>query len=77
MPSNTIVGRLIDVWYCPTTGRVIEGLPWDDKVLCGCGRSNPEVPQERTAQTGTHIKRFLKPATEAAWLAQREKEERR
>jgi hypothetical protein len=70
-----ILGRLIDVWHCPTTGRVIEGLVWDDKVLCGCRRSNPRLPQERTELTGTHVKRFLEPATEADWRAQIESDD--
>ena len=77
MTDNTVLGRLIDLWRCPTTGRVIEGLLGDDKVLCRCGRSNPAVPTERTERTGVHVKRFLAPATEAEWLAQIDRETRR
>lgn len=75
--ANEIPGRMIDVWFCPTTGRVIDGLLGDDKVLCTCGRSNPAVPEEQTPRTGTHIKRFLRPATEAAWLQQIDQDTRR
>lgn len=70
--NNFVRGRLLDLWRCPTTGLVIEGLIDDDKVMCNCGRSNPRVPDEQTHRTGTHIKRFLEPATEAEWMAERE-----
>jgi len=59
-------------YRCPTTGRILEGLPGDDKVLCGCGRSNPKVPTERTEQTGVHIRRFLATATAAEYVEARE-----
>ena len=74
MRKNAVKGRLLDLWYCPTSGRVIEGLLHDDKVLCNCGKSNPRVPEERTHQTGTHIKRFLQEATELDWQLQRERD---
>jgi hypothetical protein len=75
--TNVLHHGLSDVWFCPTTGRVIDGLLHDDKVLCGCKRSNPIVPAERTEQTGVHIKRFLVPATEHDWLAQIDRDMRR
>lgn len=71
--SDDVIGRLFDFWRCPTTGRVVDGIPGDDKVLCGCRRSNPKVPRERTEWTGVHIKRFLEPATVADWRAQNER----
>lgn len=58
-------------YRCPTTGRVLEALPGDDKVLCGCRRSNPAVPTEETARTCTHIIRFLRAATVDEYLDQR------
>lgn len=59
-------------YVCPTTGRILEALHGDDKVLCGCRQSNPKVPAERTEQTGTHIIRFLRPASVEAYVDQRE-----
>lgn len=58
-------------YRCPTTGRVIEALPGDDKVLCGCRRSNPAVPTEATERTGTHLVRFLTPATVEEYVDER------
>ena len=63
--------------HCPTTGRVIEFLQGDDKVLCRCGQSNPRVPEEHTEQTGVHIVRFCQPATTDEYLDQREREWKR
>ena len=59
-------------YRCPTTGRIVEAMTGDDKVLCRCGQSNPRVPQERTAQTGTHIVRFLDAATVDEYLDQQD-----
>jgi hypothetical protein len=53
-------------YYCPTTGRVIEALEGDDKAICRCGVSNPNVPTERTAETGVHILRFQQDREEQA-----------
>ena len=64
-------------YRCPTTGRIVEALPDDDKVVCGCGQSNPRVPAERTEQTATHIIRFLERATVDDYLAQRRGREHR
>jgi len=63
-------------YRCPTTGRILEQLPGDDKVLCNCGHSNPNVPQEQTERTGVHIVRFLHAATVDEYLAQ-ERERRK
>lgn len=59
-------------YTCPSTGRIIEALHGDDKALCNCGRSNPRVPAEQTARTGTHIVRFLDVASIDDYLDQRE-----
>lgn len=56
---------------CPTTGKILEALPGDDKVLCSCGVSNPAVPQEMTHRTGVHIRRFLQAATVDEYLDQK------
>jgi hypothetical protein len=61
-------------YYCPTTRRILEGLPGDDKVLCGCRTSNPKVPAEATERTGTHIRRFLEPATPEAYVDQQDRD---
>lgn len=55
-------------YRCPTTRRIIEALPGDDKALCNCGRSNPKVPQEQTHRTGVHIVRFLDRATATEYV---------
>lgn len=59
---------------CPTTGRIREVLPGDDKALCNCRTSNPRVPEERTAETGVHIARFCEQATVDEYLDQRERD---
>ena len=62
---------LWDGFYrCPNTGKILEQLPGDDKVLCSCSVSNPRVPEERTEQTGVHIVRFLRQATVDEYLDQ-------
>lgn len=58
-------------YRCPTTNRIIECLPGDDKAICGCRKSNPNVPTECTERTGVHIVRFLTPATADEYVAQR------
>lgn len=63
-----------DFRRCPTTNRVLGVLSGDDKVMCGCGRSNPKVPQEETQRTGTHIVRFLAAATAVEYLEQEQAE---
>lgn len=71
--ERRLAARIWASFYrCPTTGRIIEALHGDDKVLCNCGRSNPRVPAERTEQTGTHIIRFLAEVSVDDYLAQRE-----
>lgn len=55
---------------CPTTGRVVEVMKGDDKVMCGCGRSNPKCQAERTEMTGTHVVAFMSRATVDEYLEQ-------
>lgn len=57
-------------YRCPTTGRIIEAMQGDDKVLCNCGTSNPKVPTESTDRTGVHIRRFLATATVEEYVDQ-------
>jgi hypothetical protein len=61
-------------YRCPTSGRIIEALPGDDKAMCPCGRSNPNVPTERTERTGVHVVRFLKSATAAEYVDQQQRD---
>ena len=51
-------------FICPTTGKVIHTAFDDDKVYCGCMKSNPECPTEGAEETGTHRVAFLRGATE-------------
>lgn len=62
---------LWNFYRCPTTGRVLEALPWDDKVMCNCGVSNPKVRTEQTERTGVHIVRFLATATAEEYVTER------
>jgi hypothetical protein len=60
-----------EYYRCPTTGEILESLPGDDKVLCGCGKSNPKIKtREATFGSGgvVHIVSFLEkvPDREAA-----------
>ena len=53
------------VFYrCPNSGKVIKAFSKDKEVGCTCGISNPKSPKERTSETGTHIAKFLEPATD-------------
>jgi len=53
---------LFDLHFCPTTGKIIESEKGDDKAICTC----------RTAQSGTHYKRFLRKASGSEYVAQRQ-----
>jgi hypothetical protein len=78
MPDE-IASRLMDFHLCPNTGRVLDGTPGDDKVICGCGKSNPSLVSmghsEGIDRGGLvhHVKRFLIAATIADYRAQRDK----
>lgn len=70
--KRAVYGGGSDFWLCPISGRVIRGNPHDNKVLCGCGRTNPAVlvNTPKADETGGvpggpahHFKSFLKPAT--------------
>lgn len=63
----------IEFYKCPTNGTILEKMRGDDKVLCGCGKSNPRVPREGTEQTATHMVRFLDRATVDEYMEQEEK----
>jgi hypothetical protein len=66
-----LAARLFEGFYrCPTTGRILEALKGDDKVVCHCGRSNPVCPSEGTERTGTHLVRYLQSASVEDWLDQ-------
>lgn len=62
-----------DFHRCPTTGRVIEGMKGDDKVVCGCGKSSPKV-RESIQGVVHHIKRCMEPATVDEYLDQEYRE---
>ncbi len=63
----------VEFFRCPNTGRVIEGLKGDDKVLCHCGKTNPGVNGERP---GVHIRSLLSRATVDEYLKQEEAKKR-
>lgn len=63
----------MDFYRCPTTGTILEHMRGDDKVTCGCGVPNPRVPKEATAQTLTHLVRFLDRATVDEYMDQEQK----
>ena len=74
-----------DYWVCPNTGRIIQGMDHDDKVMCGCRKQNPKLPipphggsMEHGHEHGgpiCHIKKFLEPSTVDAFLRQQDIEE--
>jgi hypothetical protein len=72
-----------ELYFCPNSGRVLEGVEGDDKVLCGCGKTNPVVlarsPQVNEVSPGGgthHVRRFLAVATVMDWNTQRMDERR-
>jgi hypothetical protein len=67
-----LAAMMCDFFRCPNTGKVIDAMKGDDKVICGCGCSNPAAPREDTANgIAHHYRRFLKTATAAEFAAQR------
>lgn len=72
MIPDEIAEALMKFYRCPTTGRVIDAVPHDDKALCGCRKSNPKVPGEATERTGTHLVKFLERSSAKAMREQRE-----
>lgn len=65
LESLKYTAALSSFYRCPTTGRVIEGMNHDDKVLCDCGKT--ETP-------GTHIVSRLRTATAEEFLDQLEQD---
>lgn len=67
------IEALADFWRCPNSGRIIEGMKGDDKVLCNCRKTNPRVAAVGHREApGVHIKAYLQPATIDEWTQQRE-----
>jgi hypothetical protein len=62
---------MFEFFICPNTGKVIEGLPGDDKVLCNCGKSNPaaRMPESNANGLITHFVYLLKRVPEGEGLA--------
>lgn len=59
--DHCLLEALQDFWFCPTTGRVLDGPKHDDKVICPC------------SPTLTHLKRSLRRATVEEYIADRAK----
>lgn len=59
---------------CPNTGRILEILPGDTKVLCNCRKSNPDFPGEDAERTGVHFVHFCEKATVREYVEQTRKE---
>lgn len=70
-----------DFWRCPATNRVLQGHDHDDKVLCGCGSTNPKLiaasPKSVEVHGGVtvHVKKYLTPATVDDFIEQKDREE--
>lgn len=47
---------------CPTTGRTIDGMKGDDKVICNCG--------EAMRRGGTHIVSQCRPSSVDKWMTE-------
>ena len=56
----------------PNSGKIIIGSKGDDKVICYCGKENPNSPHPESASGGSvdHRKAFLERSTEEAWKKQ-------
>lgn len=69
-----------ELYHCPNSKEVLIAMPHDDKVMCACGRQNPNNIHEE-AVTGSavhHYKAKLKKATliEArAWIKNKQRTE--
>jgi hypothetical protein len=69
---RTILLAMADFYRCPTTGRVVEGIKDDDKLVCGCGKSNPRAQEDAQRGIVHHIKRLMQTATVDEYIAQEE-----
>lgn len=58
---------------CPNGGMILEILPGDNKVLCPCGKSNPNFPTENAERTGCHFVSKLERATAEEYIEQEER----
>ena len=59
---------------CPTTGKILEVMEGDNKVVCFCGKSNPRYPGEDNQRNHTHFVRFLEKVSVDDFNRQEEKE---
>jgi len=70
-PDRRMLGILYDGFVkCPTTGKILEVLEGDDKVLCSCGKSNPKCQAEQTERTHTHLVSFCERASVDEFITQ-------
>ena len=58
---------------CPTTGKILEVLKGDDKVLCYCGKSGPREPKGYSERTHTHFVELVEKASVDEFIAQEKK----
>jgi hypothetical protein len=70
MTKSSTARRLYTFHRCPNTGAVLVTSFEDDKALCRCGLTNPNVPLE---EPGVHVKQFLEPAPIEEFLEQEKK----
>ncbi len=68
--DREFAAMLWDFCKCPTTGKVLEVLKGDDKVICNCGQSGPREPKGYTERSSTHIVRFCERATVDEYVKQ-------
>jgi len=76
--SYELDAKLLDVVYdafvkCPNTGKIHPVMRGDDKILCGCWKSNPRHPREGTERTNTHLVAFCDKATVNEFIEQESK----
>ncbi len=60
---------------CPTTGKILEVLKGDDKVICQCGKSGSKEPKGYTERSSTHFVCFCESATIEEYMSQEEEKE--
>lgn len=66
-----IMERMSDFHRCPNTGRIIDSCKHDDKAICNCGETNPQLAINGTREApGTHLKRFLATAPVEEYILQ-------
>ncbi len=81
---RAVYGALANFWRCPNTGRILQADPDDNKVLCGCGKTNPRLLRlsPKSDETGGilggpahHFKKFMDSATVDDFIDQEIREE--